>query len=274
VITLNQPKNKFKILFFTPHADDIELGTPFMFLEALRLGNEVVEVVMTNNEFGTLDYEFKGNRLRKIREKELDNANRVFGKHSNNKVRVVRMGYIDGYLLFNSKSVNRVVELIRKEKPKIIFAPDPWYAQDFHKDHLNTGRLIYFSLKILKEVERPKKVFYYYSFRTRFYFKCRWKDFKIVKEAQSKHKSQYTPLEIKLMLTFYNKFSIFRHFFERGSFSESFREQKFKSGFPEPPKQFKRMSFRKRVIYYIFSKLTIQGYLRFHNLTAKELGLE
>jgi len=274
VITLNQPKNKFKILFFTPHADDIELGTPFMFLEALRLGNEVVEVIMTNNEFGTLDYEFKGKRLSKIREKELDNANRVFGKHSNNNVRVVRMGYIDGYLPFSSESLNRVVNLILKEKPMIIFAPDPWYAQDFHKDHLNTGRLIYFSLKILKEVERPKKVFYYYSFRTRFYFKCRWKDFKIVKEAQSKHKSQYTPLEIKLMLTFYNKFSIFRHFFERGSFSESFREQKFKSGFPEPPKQFKRMSFRKRVIHYIFSKLTIQGYLRFHNLTAKELGLE
>lgn len=55
---MNQLKKKFKILFFTPHADDIELGTPFKYLEALKLGNDVVEVVMTNNEFGTFNYDF------------------------------------------------------------------------------------------------------------------------------------------------------------------------------------------------------------------------
>ncbi len=32
-------KSKTTVMFFTPHADDIEFGTPFMYLEALRLGN-------------------------------------------------------------------------------------------------------------------------------------------------------------------------------------------------------------------------------------------
>jgi hypothetical protein len=71
------------------------------------------------------------------------------------------MGYIDGHLPFNKESFQKVTELIQKEKPLIIIVPDFWYAQDFHKDQLNTGRLIFFSLKNLKLSEAPKKIFYY-----------------------------------------------------------------------------------------------------------------
>jgi LmbE family N-acetylglucosaminyl deacetylase len=266
-------KDKLTVIFFTPHADDIELGTPFMYIEALRLGNRVIEVLMTNNEFGTRRDEFKGHRLRKIREKELENANNIFGKYTKNKVEVIRMGYIDGYLPFNKDSFQKVIDLIRREKPAIIFAPDFWYAQDFHVDHLNTGRLVYFSLKRLEKSELPHKVFYYYSTRTRYYLKCQWKDFKIVREALSQHKSQYTPLETKRILVFYNKLSILRHLLERKKFSESFREQKFSGGKPISPLKFKEMSLRKRIIYYTFSKITIWGYKKLHNITPEELGL-
>jgi hypothetical protein len=49
-----------------------------MYLEALRLGNKVIEVILTNNEFGTQQDEFKGNKLKKrIKEKELDNVNLI-----------------------------------------------------------------------------------------------------------------------------------------------------------------------------------------------------
>ena len=50
-------------MFFTPHADDIEFGTPFMYIESLRLGYRIIEVVMTNNEFGSHRDEFKGKRV-------------------------------------------------------------------------------------------------------------------------------------------------------------------------------------------------------------------
>ncbi|MBD3214835.1 MAG: hypothetical protein GF311_19645 [Candidatus Lokiarchaeota archaeon] len=160
----NNKKNT-KILFFTPHADDIELGVPFTYLESLMLQNEVIEVVMTNNEYGTINDEYKGQRLKNIRDFELRNANKVFEFYSQNRVNVIKMGYIDGHLPLNRDSLIRVSSLIRKEKPNIIFAPDPWFAQDYHADHLNTGRLVYFSFKKLGIILPPIRVFYRFSSR-------------------------------------------------------------------------------------------------------------
>jgi LmbE family N-acetylglucosaminyl deacetylase len=262
-----------KILFFTPHADDIELGVPFMYLEALRLGNEVVEVLMTNNEYGTKDGNFKGNRLRRIREFELCKANKVFEQNTSNQIKVIRLNYVDGHLPLNHDSLEKVMHLINKERPTIIFAPDPWFAQDFHIDHLNTGRLVYFSLKKLNQEALPKRVFYYYSTKTHFYLKCNWKDFKIVERALRKHKSQYSAMESKLIMVFYNRLSILRHFLETFGFSESFREQQFQDGTPVTPSTFEEMSFRERIIYYLFSSTTIWGSLKFFDMPPEEVGI-
>jgi len=268
-------KSNIKILFFTPHADDIELGVPFMYLEALRLGNQLIEVIMTGNEYGTLRDEFKGKRLRKIREFELLKANSVFKNASNNRIKVIRMGFIDGHLPLNKDSLEKVINLINKEKPMIIFAPDPWYSQDFHSDHLNTGRLVYFSLKNGSIKFRPKAVFYYYSSKTNYYIQCRWYDFKIIENAIKQYKSQYSPIECKIIINFYKKLSILRHFLETGKFSESFRKQNCnRKGIPLAPKIFTNMSFRERIIYYLFSNATIRGFVKFYNLSPKKIGLE
>jgi LmbE family N-acetylglucosaminyl deacetylase len=273
---MNSSRNKsdIKVLFFTPHADDIELGVPFMYLEALRLGNKVVEVVMTNNEYGTRDKEFKGNRLKDIRISELTNANKVFERAGGNQIKVVRMDYVDGHLPLNSESVEKISSLINKEQPEIIFAPDPWFAQDYHIDHLNTGRLVYFAVKRLKPAFHLKKLFYYYSTKTHYYLKCNWKDFKTIEKALCNHKSQYTPIETRLIMYFYNRLSILRHRLETGNFSESFREQKFIDGIPIFPPRFEEMSFRERMIYYLFSNITILGFVKFYNISPKELGLQ
>jgi LmbE family N-acetylglucosaminyl deacetylase len=233
-----------------------------------------VEVLMTNGEYGTTNNEFKGKRLSRIRMKEIDNANSVFERGNNIKVRVVKMGYIDGYLPVNRESLERVIELLRKEKPDIIFTCDPWFAQDYHEDHLNTGRLVYFALKRLKKSELPKRVYYYLSNKTRFYIKCRWKDFKIVEEALLKHQTQVTPFYAKFMLLFYNKLSIFRHLLERRSFSESFREQEFKDGVPVSPPRFEEMPFRTRWVYYMWSSVTIWGYMQLVDMSLEELNLK
>jgi len=260
-------------MFFTPHPDDIELGCPFIYLEAIRLGNEVIEVLMTNGEYGTTNNDFKGKRLSRIRMVELDRANKAFEKGMNNKIRVVKLGYIDGHLPLNKESVQRVFDLLKKEKPDIVITCDPWYAQDFHEDHLNTGRTVYFALKKFKPAELPKKILYYLSTRTDFYVKCRWKDFKIIKEALAEHKTQYTALENKLIILMYNKFAILRHLFEKCSISESFREQRVLNGELEPPEKFEKMSFRKRSRYYTYSTVTIWGYMKLIDMSLEELGL-
>ena len=260
---------RFKILFFTPHIDDIEFGVPFTFLESLRLGNEVVEVLMTNCEFGTHRIEFKGDRLKRIRTRELENANNVYAKYTKNHVRVLKVGYIDGYLPMNKSALNKVVDIIRTEKPDIIFAPDPWYALDYHPDHINTGRLPYFALKKLSKNELPTRVFYYYSFKPNFKLKCRWKDIQIIVEALSQHRSQVTPLSAKLVGIF-RKLLFLRRFFSTGHFTENFREQIFHDGCPEFPK---KHNFLDNIKYLFFTRMTVPGYEKFHNVTPEELGL-
>ncbi|MHA1276850.1 MAG: PIG-L deacetylase family protein [Candidatus Helarchaeota archaeon] len=264
---MSRPK---KILFFTPHPDDIEIGCPFAYLEALRLRYKVIEIIMTNGEFGTERDEFKGIRIARIRKMELRKANLVFEKETKNRIKVIRMGYVDGYLPINKKILNTIIQLIQAERPQIIFCPDPVFPQDFHPDHINTGKLIYYSLFKLKKSELPR-VFYYYSVRTKFYLKCKWKDFKILQAALSEHKSQISPLGLKAIINLYKKVSIFRHLLERGSCSESYREQKFRDG---KPITYKKFTFYERVLYYIFSSLTIGGYEKLHNLTPEDIGID
>ncbi|MBD3352064.1 MAG: hypothetical protein GF364_11310 [Candidatus Lokiarchaeota archaeon] len=266
--------NSLTFMFFTPHSDDIELGTPFVYLNAIRRGYNVIEVIMTNNQFGTTRKEFKGERLRKIRVKELANANTMFEQGTNNKVKTIYMGYVDGTLPLNNQSIQRVADLIKKERPDVIFTCDPWYAQDFHADHLNTGRCVYFALTRLKSSEMPKKVLYYYSTSTDYYIKCDWRDFPIVSNALYEHKSQYSPLEVKFVIAFYNKLSLLRHLLERRSVSESFREQKIENNRPVPPENFNEMNLYKRLIFYSFSTVTIWGSMNLITATPEEIGLE
>lgn len=260
-------------MFVTPHSDDIELGTPFLYLQAIRRGHRVIEVIMTNNEFGTTRDEFKGERLKKIREMELRNANAVYEKGTNNKVETIYMDYIDGTLPLNLESVTRTADLIRQKKPDVIITCDPWYAQDFHADHLNTGRCIFFALYHLSESERPKKVIYYYSTSTDFYVNCDWLDFQVAENALIEHKSQYSPLSVKLIMCLYNRLSIFRHLLETGVISESFRLQKFKDGKPMMPEKFSEMNIYKRIINYMFGNVTIWGSMNLINKTWRDLGL-
>jgi len=111
-------KTKSTVLFFTPHADDIELGVPFMYLESLKLENRVIEVLMTDNAYGTKNDEFKGLRLEHIRTKELEIANKVFKKYSNHKIIIHRMEYIDDHLPLNIDSLTKIRDLIYKENPQ------------------------------------------------------------------------------------------------------------------------------------------------------------
>jgi LmbE family N-acetylglucosaminyl deacetylase len=237
-------RKRLKVIFFTPHADDIEIGTPFIYFQFLRSGHDVIEVLMTNNEFGTTRLEFKGKRIRRIRERELINANKVYESNAgNNKIQVKRFGFIDGYLPLDWRTVKLTMDCIIKEHPDIIFTCDPWYAQDYHPDHLNTGRLVYFALKKLSEQYLPKKVLYYYSTRTDFYIRCSWNDFEIIEKAIAQHRSQYTPVQRIIFVSFYNKLSIIRHLLEKGQFSESFRVQKIANNQLIQPIPFDQMKF-------------------------------
>ncbi len=246
--------SNLKVLFFIPHPDDLEFGASLMCINALRLGySSVVEVLMTNGEYGTKRNEFKGKRLARIRRRELKNTVKVYEQHTGNRLKIIRMGFIDGHLPLNKAALNKVLSVLEDEKPHIIFAPDPWYAMDIHPDHLNTGRLTYFALKELRREEMPKRIFFFYSFRTNVAIKCRLKDITVMRDALSQHRSQISPRQCKMMV-FYTKLAMVLNVFKNKGIALRFRELKVKDGILEKPKKMKRLS---NIIRYVFYNNTV-----------------
>jgi len=190
---------KPKVLFFIPHPDDLEFGASLACIEALKAGMDVIEVLMTNGEYGTKHIDFRGDRLRNIRMKELTKSAEMYHKYTNNQLRIIKMGFVDGHLNFNSPTLTKVIKVLFREKPDIIFAPDPFFPMNFHPDHLNTGRLTFFALKKLNKKNLPKHVFFYYSFKKNRAIKCAFNNNLIQFLVLSQHRSQIDPVRCKLL---------------------------------------------------------------------------
>lgn len=261
-----------KVLFFVPHPDDLEFGAPFMCLDALRVGNEVVEVLMTNGEYGTNSVEFRGIRLKTIRKKEIENAIKVYTNATNNKLRLIRMGYIDGRLPLNKDAIQKVASLIIKEQPNIIFAPDPWYPVDSHPDHLNTGRLVYYALRSLSRNHLPKNIFYFYSFNTNLAIKTRKSNAKLMLKALCEHRSQVVPSKASLMVGF-EIIKLLWQLGKSGGISVRVRKQEFENGLIKPFKTYKTVKqFIKYQFYYKFAGIGLPDKFQYVP-SAEELGL-
>jgi LmbE family N-acetylglucosaminyl deacetylase len=76
---------------------------------------------MTNSAYGTKRIEFKGKRIAQIRKYELNKTVEIYKTFTQNELRIIWLGYIDGFLTLNNESVSKVATLIKKEKPDIIF---------------------------------------------------------------------------------------------------------------------------------------------------------
>ena len=51
-------------------------------------------------------------------------------------------------------TISKIASLLHDEKPHMIVTPDPWYAHDFHPDHIHTGMLTTPPPVPLEELER------------------------------------------------------------------------------------------------------------------------
>ncbi|MFO8020437.1 MAG: PIG-L family deacetylase [Promethearchaeia archaeon] len=210
----NQSTHNNPVLFFVPHADDLEFGTSFACIEFLRSGYTVKEILMTNSEYGTDRTDFKGKRLRRIRMKELEDANNIYEKELKNHPKLVKMGYVDGFLPLTKSSIKRCKDLLLKEKPNIVFAPDPIFPVDFHNDHINTGRIPLLALFRIRKEYLPRNIFLYYTFSPNFLLKIQKKNLSIKIKTLGQHKSQITPLELERLshlLKVRQRYQIFKY---------------------------------------------------------------
>ncbi|MGV9199372.1 MAG: PIG-L deacetylase family protein [Promethearchaeia archaeon] len=181
---------KDTVLFFVPHADDLEFGISSACIEFLRRGYTVKEILMTDGQYGTERSEFKGTRLKRIRMQELEDVNKIYETELNNHPELIKMGYLDGFLPLTRQSVARCTKLILREKARIIFAPDPIYSIDFHNDHINSGRIPLFSLRSMANEYRAPHIFLYYTYNSNFLLKVHKENTAIGLKALKQHRSQ------------------------------------------------------------------------------------
>jgi len=151
--------NKFSldIIAFGAHPDDVELSMGGTIISLIERGFKVGVVDLTQGELSS-----RGNL--EIRKKETEKASKILGINYRENLKMK-----DGNIEVNEESIKKVVEVIRKFKPQLVFAP---YFRDRHPDHENAAQLIkasvfYSGLKnfVVKnkslEPHRPKKTFYY-----------------------------------------------------------------------------------------------------------------
>jgi LmbE family N-acetylglucosaminyl deacetylase len=263
-------------LFFCPHPDDLEIGISYYFMNLLEQKYRVIQISMTLGEFGTTNPQFKGKRIAKIRAKELDRATEVFEKAFQTKIEIIRLGYTDGYLPFTAKVRNEIIQLIKQYNPDIVFAPDPWYAQDFHPDHLKTGRLVTLALKkMTPELSFPIPLILYYSFRQNRYITIKRDYLKVLSNALLQYPSQISAFGVKLLTKLFVKLVFAKNFPRFRRMVKGYRNQDYdhKNELVLPPK-FEENSLIDRIRYHFYHYPALKAGEMLHNISPEELGLE
>ncbi|CAN5416049.1 bacillithiol biosynthesis deacetylase BshB1 [soil metagenome] len=151
----NNNKNIADVLFFGTHPDDVELYCGGTVHKLSASGKKVVIVDLSAGELGT-----RGSQ--EIRAKESAIAGKILGVSYRECLMIP-----DGNIENNKLNREKIIEIIRKYRPEIIFAPYPF---DRHPDHINAGELIrdsnFYSGLNKIEIEDSKaykapKVYYY-----------------------------------------------------------------------------------------------------------------
>ena len=171
-----------KILFVCAHPDDLEFSVSNIMISLAKV-HEVRILSMTQGEYGTYDLELRGEKLGKIRIKELRQAASIEGVNS-----VTFMGCLDAHLEIHRDIIEKVKNYLESYQPDVIFAPECLYTTYPHNDHVRTGLIIYFLVKSMKISERPK-LFLFHSYVNTHYFPM--KHWKTQSRALKAHKSQY-----------------------------------------------------------------------------------
>jgi LmbE family N-acetylglucosaminyl deacetylase len=120
------------IMVFAAHPDDDLIGCGGSIVKHVSNKNNVTVVYMTSGDAGSLKYGKK--ELAKIREEEARNAANVTGAKN-----LVFLRNPDGYLEYNKENLIILINLIRKDKPDIVYVH---HSSDWHKDHRVANELV------------------------------------------------------------------------------------------------------------------------------------
>lgn len=154
---------KVDILAIGAHPDDVELGCGGTIAKLISEGKTVTMVDLTKGELGTRGTD-------ETRKEEAADAAKILGISSREN-----LGMKDGFLENSEEYQMRIVKMIRKYQPEIVFANA---IDDRHPDHAKAAKLVSDAcfLSGLKKIEtaldgenqkfwRPKHVFHYIQWK-------------------------------------------------------------------------------------------------------------
>jgi N-acetylglucosamine malate deacetylase 1 len=144
-------------LFIGAHADDIELCCGGTLVNVVRSGRKAGIIELTRGEMGT-----RGTK--EIRLQESREAARILGAEFREQ-----LDFGDGGLRSGREEELELIEVIRRYRPEIVFAPWP---DERHPDHARAGQLVadaafYAGLRKIAtkhEAHRPQAVLHYVQY--------------------------------------------------------------------------------------------------------------
>ena len=145
---------KVDVMAFGAHPDDIELGCGGTLIKLVDLGYSVVLVDMAQGEMGT-----RGTV--ETRRAEAAAAAKIIGAVARENLKLE-----DGNIRADEEAKRRVVEVVRKHRPRLVFIP---YYKDRHPDHYHASQVAYEGIFLAglaqyetgQESYRPLRVLYY-----------------------------------------------------------------------------------------------------------------
>jgi bacillithiol biosynthesis deacetylase BshB1 len=150
-------------LAFGAHPDDVELACGATLLKIINEGKRVAVCDLTRGELGTLG-------TAETRKAEAAEACRIMGY-----AKRVTLDLGDGKLFYTEENLHEVITLIRRFRPRVVFANPP---DERHPDHMKASKLVtdavyYAGLKQLvteengfrQEAHRPSHLFFYVQFK-------------------------------------------------------------------------------------------------------------
>ncbi|HUI31727.1 MAG TPA: bacillithiol biosynthesis deacetylase BshB1 [Candidatus Acidoferrales bacterium] len=178
---------KLYALAFGAHPDDVEMSCGGTLSMLNRNGKPFGIIDLTRGEMGT-----RGNAA--IRANEAKEAAKILGADTR-----INLGIPDSDIELSRKNLLKIIELLRRHQPEIVFAP---FKEERHPDHVHTHQLVseavfYSGLVKLRtgklSPHRPRRAFYYMqhrAFRPMIYVDIS-NDYETKVAAIKAHKSQF-----------------------------------------------------------------------------------
>ncbi len=121
-----------KLMIFAPHPDDDIIGCGGTIAKNTAEGNTVSVVYISSGEAGSLND--SPGELAVIREEEARRAAALLGVND-----LFFLRRQDGYIAFEQEAIEKLIRLIRAEKPDTIYLP---HAQESVRDHQISHQLV------------------------------------------------------------------------------------------------------------------------------------